>query len=87
MKFYWQALFVSLALFSRICHSSFPNIQQCLQTVRFERQVFVPSEINSDLFVSDEALLEDNWTHDMYAKTFEYRLNRNEAGRLVMTGF
>ena len=49
--------------------------------------MFLNQELASEFYVTDETVLEDEWTHDMVAKSFEYALNRNEAGRLVMTGF
>ena len=55
--------------------------------IRFERQVFLNQELASEYYVTDETLLENEWTHDMHAKSFEYAINKNEAGRLVMTGF
>ena len=79
-------LVIALAL-SLPARGSFPNIQQCLQMIRFERQVFLDQELASEYYVTDETLLENEWTHDMHAKSFEYAINKNEAGRLVMTGF
>ena len=87
---YQVVLFVIALTFNSllpVTRASFPNILQCLQKVRFDRQVFLNNEVTGDFYVTDETLLENEWTHDMHAKSFEYALNKNDAGRLVMTGF
>ena len=82
-----QRILVILSLTLNLVSSSFPNIQQCVQKIQFERQVFLQSDLSSNMYVTDETLLEDHWTHDMHAKSFRTTMNRNEQGRIVMTGF
>lgn len=78
---------MAFALSCGLANGSFPNINSCLKGLQFDRQVILNPERSGEFYVTDESLLDGYWTHEMHAKSFKFTVNKNELGRLVMTGF